>query len=364
MSRDYNIDKIKALAIIFVISIHSLFHIGYYESSMSGMSMMVLSILRTYWVTCVPLFLIATGWLQGDKLPNKRHYVGLVKVLVVYLISGVFCQAFVISMNLSKGVHPDILNIICSFTNFTAAPYGWYVGMFVGLYLLIPFINIIWHHITRNQKYLFLASLFVLTILPNTLNSFDFNEVLIFSSTKDSYTIIADSFWVQLYPLTYYCFGMYFRDNKDHLNNIGIGVIRIIGGVILLTTFLGIYNYLRYNDTFGWSLDVSYGGLQPFLVSLSLILLITTAQSNTKRHWLVRKVIEYLSKNTLPIYLLSYVTDAILYHCVDRIYPYSSYWIIVITVPISILMASAIAYPTMQLSTTVSRSIINIIENK
>ena len=219
MYRDYNIDIIKALAIVFVISIHSLFHVGFYETAMSGMPMLILTVLRTYWVTCVPLFLIATGWLQGDKMPNKKHYLGLIRVLVLYLICGVICQVFIVSLNISKGVYPSIIGILCSFSNFTAAPYGWYIGMFVGLYLLLPFVNILWKQITIRQQQILMLSLVILTILPNTLNSFNFESHLIINSSKDSYTAIADSFWVSLYPLTYYCVGMYMREQKEKIVN-------------------------------------------------------------------------------------------------------------------------------------------------
>ena len=132
----------------------------------------------------------------------------------------------------------------------------------------------------------------------------------------------------------------------------------------MLTTVMGLYNYLRYEDSFGWSLDVSYGGLQPFLAALSIVSYILVFNRRPIEDSIFKKLVEYLSVHTLPIYLLSYVTDAILYRIIEILSPCISWWLLAISIPLSVILASAIAYPTMLISTSVSKRIVKIIENK
>ena len=55
-SRKYDLDVIRVLAIIFVLTVHAMNYIGYYSIPNEGVLMYILSIVRVLVVTCVPLF--------------------------------------------------------------------------------------------------------------------------------------------------------------------------------------------------------------------------------------------------------------------------------------------------------------------
>lgn len=62
--RDLRLDIIRCIAAFSVISVHFLSHIQYYEASMEGRRMFLMTLMRTAFMVCVPLFLILTGYLS------------------------------------------------------------------------------------------------------------------------------------------------------------------------------------------------------------------------------------------------------------------------------------------------------------
>ena len=62
--RNINLDLIRCVAVIFVISVHFCLNSAFYEVTCSGMRMLIMYILRTAFITCVPLFLMLTGYLM------------------------------------------------------------------------------------------------------------------------------------------------------------------------------------------------------------------------------------------------------------------------------------------------------------
>lgn len=45
-----------------------------------------------------------------------------------------------------------VKTILINYFSFKAAPYGWYVGMYMGLYLMIPFLNKAWNGFEEKSK--------------------------------------------------------------------------------------------------------------------------------------------------------------------------------------------------------------------
>lgn len=68
MKRDTSLDFIRIIALISVISIHFFRHIGYYNLTLQGRWVYVLTLARSFFRVCVPLFLILTGYLMNKKV--------------------------------------------------------------------------------------------------------------------------------------------------------------------------------------------------------------------------------------------------------------------------------------------------------
>ena len=62
-----DLDLIRCFAIIFVISVHGLSYVGFYELSNPSITLFVCHLIRVIVIICVPLFLILTGYLSAEK---------------------------------------------------------------------------------------------------------------------------------------------------------------------------------------------------------------------------------------------------------------------------------------------------------
>lgn len=164
-NRDSRLDLIRTVAIISVISVHFLFYCGYYETILSGKRMFVMTFMRTIFLNCVPLFIMLTGYLNSKKELTRSYYYGGLKILRTYLLACGCCLLFKI-FYLNEEL--TFLEIVISIFNFSAAPYAWYVNMYISLFLLIPFLNVLYNGLeTRYMKKILIGTFFVVTVLPS-----------------------------------------------------------------------------------------------------------------------------------------------------------------------------------------------------
>ena len=260
-NRKEDLDILRVIAIIFVLSVHGLSYIGFYEHRFSGGVMFILSVVRTLFITCVPLFLIITGALHNEDNYNKKFFVRLIKIIIIYTIAAILCSIF----NIVKD-KITVKTILINYFSFKAAPYGWYVGMYMGLYLMIPFLN---------------TCLFLIVIIPSVFNTFNFDNVNWLYGTQESYTKVVDEYWTFLYPVFYFFIGKYiyeFSKNNNRYNK-----KKVILLLILACTLFGFINYFKNYDYFyPFTKETSYSGYQSVVISC----LITMLVLNTKNKWI------------------------------------------------------------------------------
>lgn len=77
--RNYNLDLIRSVAVIFVLSVHFFLNSGFYGIICEGEKMFVMCVLRTSFITCVPLFLMLTGYLMCKKELSLKYFKGIKK---------------------------------------------------------------------------------------------------------------------------------------------------------------------------------------------------------------------------------------------------------------------------------------------
>ena len=87
---------------------------------------------------------------------------------------------------------------------FQAISYAWYINMFIGLYILIPFLNKIVKSSSKKELQLFILVLLIISILPATWNNF--SEILGYSNIFP-----LPNFWISIYPISYYIVGCYLK---------------------------------------------------------------------------------------------------------------------------------------------------------
>lgn len=136
--RNLNLDLIRCVAIFLVISVHFLLNTSFYSTVVNGKKMFLLIVLRVIFMSCVPLFMILTGYLMNKKEPTKEYYKKISKVAVTYVICSLLCILFRI---LYKGESFSFPSVISSILKFSGCGYAWYIEMYLGLYIIIPFLN-------------------------------------------------------------------------------------------------------------------------------------------------------------------------------------------------------------------------------
>ena len=140
-NRNYALDVIRALAITLVLTIHA-----FSFKASEGASVLQEGILCLAKMV-VPLFLLLTGYLNCKKTVEdyyvKGKWKGSFRVLLAYIALGSLCYIGSVCMGREAGVVDYIKQTLA----FKLTPYGWYVEMWVGLFFLTPFLNIIYNKI-------------------------------------------------------------------------------------------------------------------------------------------------------------------------------------------------------------------------
>lgn len=76
-----------------------------------------------------------------SKKLSKQYYAGLWKTYVIYILASIFCIIF---KNAILKSHINIYQGILLILAFQGDDYSWYIEMYIGLFLMIPFLNLIY----------------------------------------------------------------------------------------------------------------------------------------------------------------------------------------------------------------------------
>lgn len=307
--RNPNMDILRIIAVLCVIGIHFFYHSGYYYTTNDNAVMYFATVLRTLCSVCVPLFMILSGFLLCNKTLKKGYYSGIRKTIIVYILVAIACMIYK-SIVGSYTLTP--LTFFTGILDFTGANYSWYIEMYIGLFLLVPFLNIIYKNLdSRKQKNILLITLIAITILPSLFNEFRFDSLEWWAnpaSNTETQKLIP-SWWVGIYPITYYFTGCYIREYGTKIKNIYL----IIALVVAVFGF-GTFNFYRcYGMPFSTSNYVYWSGIEPYVMSVLIFLIISKLKLeniNVKTKFVLWKI----SDLVLGTYLLSFIFDAIYYY--------------------------------------------------
>ena len=147
--------------------------------------------------------MLLSGYLLSSKKPDRRYYAKLPYTLVMYLLATVLTFFF-------RGYFQEGEMTVGGFFkglfDYSGLSYSWYVEMYIGLFLIAPFLNILYHNIsTRKQKRGFLLVLIFMTSLPYLIN-------VLLRLENGKYAQILPDYWLDFYPITYYFIGCYLKE--------------------------------------------------------------------------------------------------------------------------------------------------------
>lgn len=305
--RNPALDIIRICAFTFVVSVHFFLKCGYYDTPLSGMGMCLATFLRAFFMICVPLFMLLTGYLTADRTPCKAYYCKLVDTLGVYLLASLCCTA----CKLYAGIEEFWLyHIVSSVLDYSAAPYAWYVEMYIGLFLLCPFLNAGYQALgSKREKRKLLAVLVILAALPQVVNIYrPWLSWFRAPGSSDNYFQFLPDYWTGLYPILYYFLGSYMREYGFPLSPLHSLLLGIA-----LTIFQGFFNIWRsYGATFRWGSWQDYGSafvMAQAVLFFGMILNLDLTRLPEK----VCRLLARISGLCFGAYLVSYIFDAIFY---------------------------------------------------
>lgn len=301
-------DLIRILAFFFVVSVHFFLKNGFYSQTVAGKRMFIMVLMRSFFIICVPLFITLSGYLLRKKTLEKGYYKRISKIIITYILASLLCVVYsVVFLEKDFTVQSIILDIL----SFSAAPYSWYIEMYLGLFLLIPFLNIVYNAMpSQKSKIWLIFTFFILTSLPSVLNIYDLTSFdwLAVPSSSSTMNEIMPNWWQRIYPITYYYMGCY-------LSEYGLKIKKSVNAILIVlwTIFSGTFCYWRsYKTTF---ISGDWCGYQsPFNVILTLLVFAFIINTNfDKMPNGLAKFIQKISGLCLGGYLVSWIFDNELY---------------------------------------------------
>ena len=306
-ARNPAMDVIRSFACFFVVSVHFFLHNGFYSTTVLGPRMYIMTLMRSFFMICVPLFMVLTGYLTCKKTISKGYYAKITYTLSIYVLASLCCVLYKTQI---QDISLSASQFLRGFLNFTNAPYAWYVEMYIGLFLLCPILNGAYNSLkTQRQKQVLLATFLLLTALPYVTNIFipDLEWFLHPTSSRDYYELLPN-YWTSLYPITYYFIGCYLREYKLNLRCKTIAILSVL--VFLLN---GSFNYYRsFGTTFVKGAWQEYGSLF-ILVQTVLFFAFFDNLDYSKFPAKLSKLLSKISELSFGVYLLSWIFDTHFY---------------------------------------------------
>ena len=294
--RNINLDIIRCIAVLSVLSVHFFLYNGFYDEVMIGKKMYVASIMRQCFMVCVPLFIMLTGYLMNKKQLTFTYFKGISKVLIIYTLCTVCICVYRL---LYLGETISLLDVIFNITSYQQ--YSWYIEMYIGLYLLIPFLNILYFGLKgKKEKNILLIILFILTTLPSILNTFN-NAILPVADNQ-----IVPEWWNGIYPLLYYYIGVYLNEyGSDFKLSLRMNFFVMVLAIVLF----GTYAYWRsYGATFQWGQWCAYNGFTNVIDAFLVFMFFLRIKVDNCKI-VIRKIITKISEVSLSIYPQNFPTQ-------------------------------------------------------
>lgn len=297
--RYFSSDFVRFLCIIFMIAGHALNYNGSMEHTIGQYPMFWWIVLKTVLMFSATTLIISTGYLMGERLPNKRHYIKIIKIIIIYVMTAIIVFIF---EKYYFGVDRNFLKIFTDIFAFEGMSYAWFLKMYICLYLVIPFINILYKKLDKKQKKFLILILMYITVIP-----IFFSEI--------SFVIGRDlkipDFFIEIYPIMLYLMGLYIKE-YDLKMKVPVS-LALIAATIMLISISDYYEFYGISPHY-FAGFISFRAMSFQNIILSLLIFIAIKDINfNKWNTSFKKFISYLSKHTLGVMTLSYPIEIIVY---------------------------------------------------
>lgn len=281
------LDIVRTIACVSVIASHFFLFSDFQKVPFDSPGMFFQGMLSSLMIGS-DLYMILTGYLCMNKTFGKNFYLGGIKVLLSYvffsLLTIILCvYVFHNGMTWKSG----LLGIL----GFNTIPYAWYIEMWIGLYLLVPFLNI-WYKAIPSKRYklILILFLFLLTAPADFLNRYGLH--------------LWPGFWKNIFPLMFYFIGCYLREYQPNFNRLILGVL-ILGLLLVGPVFNSFVNHPTYMYIIGGRSGI-------IVVPLAILIFACFYNYNLKNN-ICKFVFKAISLRSLDIFLCSATLDSLLY---------------------------------------------------
>lgn len=326
----YGVDIIKVLGTLLVIGVHQFARIGYYTIPQGkGTIIFGLTGLFSVFLSCVPLFLMATGYLLSSRKIDKVHYKKLIfffiEVFVIMVITTTVLAYYQNDWNLITNIKAVIKRIIQPL---------YYIGLYFNLYLLAPFLNKLYFSLTKSQKKVLVIVLLLTISLPKALNQIPY---ISFFETR------LTSAWMILY----YVLGLVIYDMKPRISLLNATIVLALSSLL----FASLNVALSYGEVY----QAPFGYYENIFTVINTVVIFTFFVNVNISNEVIQRVLVSLSSSTLAFYVYaSYFTD-------DRLRNYikvsGDLLVDLSTIPLMMIFSFLFAVPFGLLSTYISKKI-------
>lgn len=304
------IDILKLIAVLFVIWVHTFLYNGFYSTPINDQKYLAPIACRWIAYTCVPIFMTITGYLMKNKKFSGKYYLGILRVLVIYIVVSIVCMRY---KHEHFGTEYTWWTAMKGFlNNYDNAQYGWYLNYYFAIFCMIPFLNLAFNGLKNKKQRLALVATF--TILTIVARSF-----YVGFDPADQSRIFPDylsGFW----PVAYYYAGAFIREYppKRCIRNKVLILIVLAAAIAFLTqsTYNQSMENLDNNRSFLSRHFNDYGTYPVFIAAVCIFLLFFDISTRNKN---VKFVLRQLGDATFCTYLMSYVFDQEYY--MKKLYP-------------------------------------------
>lgn len=307
--RNFGLDLVKVIAMIFVPCLHFFLYNGHYYyykmgSEQGTVEYMVFTFIRDLLFICVPLFLLVSGALSYHRPADlsKRHYVKITPIVVNSLIIGglVICYMLATAgptIATNEALTP--YRLAQGLWSATLPSYGWYVNMYISLFVLMPILDIAYNSLdSQHKKTAMVVACLVLSVIPYSINRIKFENV--------SLGVMPSFMAYALFPVAYYMVGKYIAEFKIRVNKILLSVLLTI---CLLYQVFRLY-FTGQGKAF---YDAMYADNYDFITLLTAVCFFLMIYNIECKSKVIRSIMASLSSITLSVYLLSWFGDQYFY---------------------------------------------------
>lgn len=283
--REIGVDVVKSMAILSVVGVHFFLNTRYYRVDLNNINLFIQTVIQQICLICIPLFVMATGYLNNNTKINKRYYKKILPIIYLYLLYSI--PALIYRSHIGE-IPFDIPLWVDQILHFKGHRYSWYINLYFGLFLLIPFLNKMYNSLENKKEKIILIGILALLTCAAAVPAFHL-----------------PGYWKSIYPLTYYFVGKYIKEFKPE-----ISVPKNIGFIIMIVLLQAIIEYIAAGNGEYKHVLTDYSSVFRLVEGYLIFILLYKLEIKNNSF---RKIIISISKLTLDIYLASFITDRLTY---------------------------------------------------